>query len=128
MVRARYGLRDVWLGRALGIAYARTQAQHPFECDAIVVLPDHLHALWTLPPGDADFSTRWRKIKARFSRSVRGEYRRRQSKVNKREVGLWQRRFWEHCNPSTRQVLSLRHLFDGCSKAVATFGCGSYFF
>ena len=41
---------------------------HPFEIDAIVVLPDHLHCLWTLPAGDADFPTRWRLIKSHFSR------------------------------------------------------------
>jgi putative transposase len=63
--------------------------------DAIVILPDHLHAIWTLPDGDADYSGRWRAIKSRFTRELRasgipltcddrGEYR------------LWQRRFWEH--------------------------------
>lgn len=46
----------------------------PFAIDAIVVLPDHLHCIWTLPPGDADFSSRWQAIKASFSRSIpRGE-------------------------------------------------------
>ena len=44
-----------------------TRAERPFRIDAWVVLPDHLHAVWTLPPGDADYSTRWRLIKARFS-------------------------------------------------------------
>ncbi len=81
----------------LRIAYAQTRLEHPFRCDAIVVLPDHLHAVWTLPAGDADFSERWRKIKARFSRALGGDYMRSPSKVNKRENGLWQRRFWEHC-------------------------------
>ncbi|MEO0669202.1 MAG: hypothetical protein AAFZ99_14920 [Pseudomonadota bacterium] len=55
---------------ALRAVYAATHCEQPFQTDAIVVLPDHLHAVWTLPPGDADFSSRWRKIKARFSRSV----------------------------------------------------------
>ncbi|MEX0309029.1 MAG: transposase [Tateyamaria sp.] len=81
----------------LRTAYAQTRLEHPFRCDAIVVLPDHLHAVWTLPNGDADFSERWRKIKARFSRAVGGDHARSPSKVDKREVGLWQRRFWEHC-------------------------------
>lgn len=46
--------------------------QRPFRIDAIVVLPDHLrlHCIWTLPPDDADFSTRWRLIKTRFARAV----------------------------------------------------------
>ena len=47
-------------------AYARTIAEQPVWSDAFVVLPDHLHAVWTLPEGDADFSNRWRKIKGNF--------------------------------------------------------------
>jgi REP element-mobilizing transposase RayT len=47
-------------------AVAATRRGHPFKIDAFVVLPDHLHAIWTLPPGDCDFSTRWRLIKGRF--------------------------------------------------------------
>ena len=81
----------------LRLAYAKTCTEHPFHCDAFVVLPDHLHAVWTLPDGDADYSTRWRKIKARFSHAVGRDHARSPSKVIKREVGLWQRRFWEHC-------------------------------
>ena len=82
---------------ALRSAYAATRCEHPFQTDAIVILPDHLHAVWTLPPGDAHFSERWRKIKARFSHDVGKAQPRSRSKVRKREVGLWQRRFWEHC-------------------------------
>jgi len=76
-------------------AYALTIAEHPVCCNAMVILPDHLHAVWTLPEGDADYSERWRKIKARSSHAV-GEMRRSLSKHLKRERGLWQRRFWEH--------------------------------
>jgi putative transposase len=47
-------------------AVATTRQNHPFTIDAFVILPDHLHAVWTLPPGDNDFSTRWRLIKSRF--------------------------------------------------------------
>ncbi|WP_299609539.1 transposase [uncultured Tateyamaria sp.] len=79
------------------IAYARTWEEHPFRCDAMVVLPDHVHAVWTLPRGDTGYSERWRKIKARFSHALGGVYARSQSKEIKREVGVWQRRFWEHC-------------------------------
>jgi hypothetical protein len=43
---------------------------HPFTTDAFVVLSDHLHAVWTLPPGDFDVSTRWRLIKSRFARAL----------------------------------------------------------
>lgn len=76
--------------------------QKPFTIDAIVVLPDHLHCLWQLPPGDADFSTRWKMIKTHFTK----QYKRRISELTtaprtpsmqkKHESGLWQRRFWEH--------------------------------
>jgi len=52
-------------------AVARTRVERPFQIDAWVVLPDHLHCVWTLPEGDADFSTRWGAIKARFTRAVR---------------------------------------------------------
>ena len=76
--------------------YARCAREHPFRTDAIVVLPDHLHAVWTLPEGDADFSMRWMRIKAAFAREV-GTRPRSASKVRKRECGLWQRRFWERC-------------------------------
>jgi REP element-mobilizing transposase RayT len=51
-------------------AVARTRERFPFEIDAVVVLPDHLHAVWTLPPGDADLSTRWRLIKTRFAKEL----------------------------------------------------------
>lgn len=56
----------------LRAAFAVTQRERPFWCDAFVVLPDHLHAIWTLPPGDADYSTRWGAIKSRFRRRVLG--------------------------------------------------------
>lgn len=87
----------------LRAAYAATIQDMPVICDAMVVLPDHLHAVWTLPLGDCDFSERWRKIKHRFSRTLGGAVGRTAhptalsaSKRAKRERGIWQRRFWEH--------------------------------
>lgn len=77
-------------------AYAATLQEAPWTCHAMVVLPDHLHALWTLPPGDADFSERWRKLKARFTRKVGNIAHPSPSQKRKREAGIWQRRFWEH--------------------------------
>jgi putative transposase len=71
------------------VAWAK--AQHPFEIDAMVIMPDHLHALWTLPPDDHDFSTRWMLIKQRFSTGLEAPRRRSNG-----EVTVWQRRFWEH--------------------------------
>ncbi|PWJ17525.1 REP-associated tyrosine transposase [Jannaschia seohaensis] len=88
---------------ALRAAYAATVRTMPVRCDAMVVLPDHLHAVWTLPPGDADFSERWRKLKHRFSRSVETQPGRSASKWRARERGIWQRRFWEHAIRDDRE-------------------------
>lgn len=77
-------------------AYRVTAAEQPIRCAAMVVLPDHIHAVWTLPPGDADFSNRWRKIKARFTHASGLGGPQSRSMLEKREAGLWQRRFWEH--------------------------------
>lgn len=77
-------------------AFALIRRRHPFRIDAMVVLPDHLHCLWTLPPGDTDFSTRWGLIKAQFSRSIETGERVSSSRIKRGERGLWQRRFWEH--------------------------------
>ena len=70
--------------------------RHPFIIDAIVILPEHLHALWTLPEGDNDYATRWMLIKSSFSRQIpQGEHR-SASRKKKGERGIWQRRYWEH--------------------------------
>ena len=103
---------------ALRAAVRKTMAAHPFRVDAWVVMPDHLHAVWTLPEGDAYYSRRWGAIKARFTRAVRDSGRvgfqptilpdgrrsvvgwnptlRSMSKLRKGDAGIWQRRFWEH--------------------------------
>lgn len=73
----------------------KTRLERPFGIDAWVVLPDHMHCIWTLPQSDRDYSTRWSVIKARFSRAM-PHTRRRQSHEKRREHGIWQRRFWEH--------------------------------
>ena len=77
-------------------AYRAATAEQPFETEAICVLPDHLHAFWSLPPGDADFASRWMRIKANFSRGLPASNTRSASKVAKREKGIWQRRYREH--------------------------------
>ena len=76
--------------------YRKTQSELPFRTDAIVVLPNHIHAIWTLPEGDTDYSDRWRRIKGRFSCALGRRASVSHSKVVKRERGIWQRRFWEH--------------------------------
>jgi REP-associated tyrosine transposase len=77
-------------------AFRYTRARHPFTIEAIVVLPDHLHAIWTLPDGDADFALRWRLIKSTFSRSLQPSERISGSRRANSERGIWQRRYWEH--------------------------------
>lgn len=101
-------------------AVAMVRAERPFVVEAWVVLPDHMHAVWTLPEGDSDFSVRWGAIKARFTMGLRregcrpgfspalpateypvvrsGRYAGLKPglRVGKREVAIWQRRFWEH--------------------------------
>jgi putative transposase len=96
--------------RHLRQAVSLVRAERPFEIGAWVVLPDHMHCIWTLPDGDRDFSTRWGSIKARFTMSLRragfsppsglpvvqsGRYAGLKPglRKTKREVGIWQRRF-----------------------------------
>ncbi|MFO1341613.1 MAG: transposase [Burkholderiales bacterium] len=81
---------------ALRDALRQTRADHPFEIDAIVVLPEHLHTIWQLPPHDSDFSTRWRLIKSRFAQAIKAGEHISESRLKKGERGIWQRRFWEH--------------------------------
>ncbi len=77
-------------------AYKVVQERRPFETIAICILPDHLHALWLLPDGDADFASRWNLFKSGFSRGLPAAGSRSASKMAKREKGIWQRRYWEH--------------------------------
>ncbi len=77
-------------------AFKYTRERHAFIVDAIVVLPEHLHAIWTLPDGDSDFALRWRLIKTFFSRGLPHGEQRSKSRQSKAERGIWQRRYWEH--------------------------------
>ncbi len=89
------------LGRtALRTALETVRFQHPFVITAIVLLPDHLHAVWELPAGDSGYSSRWRLIKSAFTRlwlSGGGEEGTGSaSRDDKGERAVWQRRFYEH--------------------------------
>ncbi|MEX0914942.1 MAG: transposase [Wenzhouxiangellaceae bacterium] len=77
-------------------AVRETLRRRPFDITAWVVLPEHMHAIWKLPDGDADYAGRWRMIKARFSRTLPPSESISSSLVRRREKGIWQRRFWEH--------------------------------
>jgi len=77
-------------------AFIHVKKSHPYKMDAVVILPEHLHCILTLPAGDSDFSTRWGLIKAYFSRHIENKERVSTSRMKRGERGLWQRRFWEH--------------------------------
>ena len=74
----------------------RVRKRHPFQIDAWVVLPDHLHCVWTLPSNDSNFSMRWRLIKSGFSRALPKTERRSEIRESAGERGIWQRHYWEH--------------------------------
>ena len=80
----------------LRAAFRHIKHRKPFLMDAVVIMPDHLHCIWTLPPGDADYSTRWGLLKSHFSRALPAGERISKSRVKRRERGIWQRRFWAH--------------------------------
>ena len=77
-------------------AFAIARRNSPLTIEAIVILPDHLHCMWTMPSGDRDFSSRWQLIKARFSQGVSHAENVSASRAARHERGIWQRRFWEH--------------------------------
>jgi putative transposase len=77
-------------------AVARVRAKAPFRIDAWVVLPDHMHCLWTLPHGDADFPGRWRAVKIAFVKGLPANEARSPVVTSRGERGIWQRRYWEH--------------------------------
>jgi putative transposase len=80
----------------LRASFRHVKERHPFKMDAFVILPDHLHCIWTLPPGDIDYSMRWNLLKGHFSRSIAAGERISSSREKRRERGIWQRRYWEH--------------------------------
>ncbi|AYC34512.1 transposase [Pseudomonas cavernae] len=81
---------------ALRASIRHVRSLHPFGIPAMVVLPDHLHALWQLPENDCDYPLRWSLIKAGFSRAIGHSETVTLSRRLKRERGIWQRRYWEH--------------------------------
>ena len=73
----------------LKTAFVDVKRRHPFKMDAVVIMPDHLHCIWTLPEGDSDFSSRWSLIKANFSRQIPKAERISVSRQKRGERGLW---------------------------------------
>lgn len=76
------------------------QERWPFQISAIVLLPEHLHTVWSLPGGEQNYSARWGWIKKEFTKSWLAaggtEQRITTSKIAHRNRGVWQARFWEH--------------------------------
>lgn len=91
------------------MAFREIQLQRPFALEAAVVLPDHLHCVWTLPPGDADFSTRWRLIKTWFTKHCDSTLRASKASATRGECSLWQHRYWKQM---LRDETDYRHHID----------------
>lgn len=102
-------------------AYGGVHRSLPFTTIAVAVLPDHIHAVWKLPEGDADYSLRWSRIKAEFSRGLPA-VERSPSKQQRREKGIWQRRFWEH---QIRDHIDLERHVDYIHYNPVKHGLGS---
>lgn len=90
--------RTLLVGRSADLmrAIRIVKRARPFRLDCLVLLPDHLHVIWTLPDGDSDYPSRWRLIKMRFARAIPRNEWPSVTRVARRERGIWQRRFWEH--------------------------------
>lgn len=91
MTKARELLRSAW---------TNVQERFPFTNVATCLLPEHIHCIWTLPEGDANYSIRWKEIKRLFTRDYLeqigpGEAK-NPSRLARGEAAIWQRRFWEH--------------------------------
>lgn len=92
--------RDDTARTGLGVVLRHCRRRWPFRLDALVLLDDHLHAMWTLPEGDTRYSARWGWIKKEFTKAWLTAGGEEQpcglSRLRQRRRGVWQRRFWEH--------------------------------
>ena len=79
-------------------AFRAVMVRYPFKIEAVVIFPDHLHMIWSLPEDDSDYPVRWRLVKSYFSHrwDRRDDFHTSVSRTSKRERSLWQRRYWEH--------------------------------
>jgi putative transposase len=128
--------RDAWVVALFESSLARIRVRHHFDVEAYVILPDHIHFIWTLPNGDANFSMRWRLIKEAFTKSYLRDQlapKRSASRQSKGEQAIWQRRFWEHVIRDERDYAShvdyihynpVRH---GHARAVRDWPHSSFF-
>lgn len=99
--------------RCLRKAFREVRKRYPFTIDAFVLLPDHMHCVWTLPPGDSNYSVRWRQIKNRFTQVYIAcggvEASLSVARAKKGDRGLWQSRYFEH---TVRDEEDLKHCID----------------
>lgn len=77
-------------------AFSYVKKRKSFTINAVVIMPDHLHCVWTLPDNDTDYSSRWSLLKSYFSRSIPKNEHINKNRIKRRERGIWQRRFWAH--------------------------------
>jgi putative transposase len=103
---------------ALGAAFRQCRARHPFETIAIVVMPEHLHCVWALPAGDADYAARWSLIKRAFTRK---QYREGPTTASGNDA-VWQPRFWEH---AIRDDADLQRHVDYTHHNPVKHGCAN---
>ena len=98
--RRRRLLTELQVRLALRQAIQAVRQERPFRIDGWVLLPDHLHAIWTLPSGDDDFATRWRLIKGRVTHQLGAGFHNPAAMTERRRTkahgSLWQHRYWEH--------------------------------
>ena len=80
----------------LRAAFTYVKERKPFRIDAVVIMPDHLHCIWTLPSEDGDYPIRWNMLKGYFSHAIPQGEKISTSRRQRRERGLWQRRYWAH--------------------------------
>tara|TARA_R110002126_G_scaffold57689_2_gene152844 strand:- start:79 stop:585 length:507 start_codon:yes stop_codon:yes gene_type:complete len=83
---------------------------HPFQIDDIVVLPNTIHTIWTLPEGDAEVSRRWGLLKAQFSRGLPAPVHRHPASVRNGDKGIWQRGIWAHRLADPEDIAVHRHM------------------
>lgn len=95
--------REPWFANDAAVgqlrkAFRAEMVRRPFVIDAIVIMPDHIHAVWSFPVGDADYPIRWRNIKRAFTECIPPDQRPAvfASRQRKGEQAIWQRRYWEH--------------------------------
>jgi putative transposase len=106
--------------------------KQPFYIDGWVILPEHMHCVWTLPEGDADYASRWKAIKIAFAKSIPKTERLSAVRLTKGERGIWQRRYWEHTirdeldYAAHMDYLHINPLKHGLIKRVADWPYSSF--